>query len=102
MSINGTSRIGTLSNIVYDQLYQILGNPTFTNDDKITVLWVIIYNNQLYTIYDYKSECDPYIQLKQWSIGGNAMTDINSFLEFLESELFNSIVDIKVEKYPTY
>ena len=48
---NGTYKVGSLNNITYSELVEILGEPTFdepTWDEKTQVEWIVEYNNVLY------------------------------------------------------
>ncbi len=74
--VSGTHKVGSLMNISYNSLTNILGEPTWLGEvdveDKVCVEWVIKYGDSIYTIYDWKTYSLEYTQneLKTWSIGG--------------------------------
>lgn len=83
---NGTHKVGSLNNITYSELVEILGEPTFdepTWDEKTQVEWIVEYNNVLYTLYDWKTFDDEYTknELTVWSIGGK--TDPTELIEYI-------------------
>ena len=72
---NGTYKVGSLVGVSYWDLKYALGSPTFveaSGDDKIQKEWVINYNGETFTIYDWKTFDEEYTvcELKLWSIGG--------------------------------
>lgn len=75
--VTGTHKVGCLENISYNDLTDILGEPTWFEDgknaeDKVCVEWVLRYGDSIYTIYDWKTYSLDYTQneLREWSIGG--------------------------------
>jgi len=73
---NGTHKVGTLENVTYRELVELLGQPTYypedSGDGKIQFEWVIRYNDEIFTVYDWKTYDENYTrnELTTWSIGG--------------------------------
>lgn len=71
----GGSRKGTLSNVPYDEIVNVFGNPSWFSDDegsKVQAEWDIRFDNGVRaSIYDYKSLM-PLNSILNWSIGGNS------------------------------
>jgi len=87
---NGTYKVGSLVGVTYWDLKYALGNPSFdeaSGDDKIQKEWVVKYNGEIFTIYDWKTFNEEYTvcELKLWSIGGK--TDPSEF----EAEVLSKI-----------
>ena len=96
-----TSRTGTLSNMTYYELVELLREPYYPNpsgDDKIQKEWVLEYTPSdghepmSFRIYDYKtySLWETMNALTEWSIGGEKGTDayaseLSSLLNTLNS-----------------
>ena len=94
---NGTYKVGSLKDIYYKELVEILGEPTYdepSGDNKVQVEWVIKYKDLLYTIYDWKTFDKGYTEneLTIWSVGGNknATQLINKILK-KQNKLINKI-----------
>jgi hypothetical protein len=71
---NGTHKTNTLRGVTYYELFNTLGQPTYDNDshsDKVQVEWVIEWQDEVYTIYDWKTYDREYTinELNTWSIG---------------------------------
>lgn len=69
--------VGEINNILYCDLYRILGEPTKlfpSGDKKMQVEWFIEFNGKYYTIYDWKTPDKEFTfdGLTDWSIGGNS------------------------------
>jgi len=70
----GTHKIATLTNITYDDLVRNFGVPSINQpsyDDKVQVEWVFEFENNIYTIYDWKTY--PHFSTApgyRWHIGG--------------------------------
>ena len=95
--VNGTSLTGYLQPTTYDQLFKVLGEPTYYTypaKDKVIIEWVVEYKGEVFTVYDWKlyydlsESSDSY----QWHIGGkggyfedNPTTD--DFIHQLEAKL---------------
>ena len=80
---NGTHKVGDLTDIHYEELVEIFGQPTYSEesfDGKIQVEWVIQYGEEFFTIYDWKTFDRNYTlnSLSVWSVGGN--TDPREFI----------------------
>ncbi len=73
--VNGTYKIGSLDGIYYRDLVEKLGEPTVTGsgDDKVQYEWIMEFEDQIFTIYDWKTYDAEYTEqeLTTWSIGGN-------------------------------
>src|SRR6056300_1414039 len=73
---NGTFKIGDLRGLYYRDLVEKLGEPTVTgsDDDKVQYEWIMKFEDQICTIYDWKTYDAEYTEyeLDTWSIGGNA------------------------------
>jgi hypothetical protein len=72
-------------NCVYQDLIRVLGEPTYSTpsgDNKVQKEWVVAYNGEVFTIYDWKTYDEEYTmnELDQFHIGGK--TDAYDF--FLE------------------
>lgn len=73
--IGGTSLKGYLKGVRYYELVQLFGEPTFdeaSGDEKVQVEWVVRYNENYFTIYDWKTYNREYAinELTTWNIGG--------------------------------
>ena len=72
---NGTFKIGSLNGIYYRDLVEKLGEPTVigSGDDKVQYEWIMKFEDQIFTIYDWKTYDAEYTEyeLDTWSIGGN-------------------------------
>jgi len=74
-STHGTYKVGVIQNVSYDELVIALGEPTFNEssaDGKTQVEWVVEYNGDVFTIYDWKTYDRNYTmnELTTWSVGG--------------------------------
>ena len=70
----GTYKTNTLRGVTYYELVHTLGEPTYnvaSSDDKVQVEWVIEWQDEVYTIYDWKTYDREYTinELNTWSIG---------------------------------
>jgi hypothetical protein len=78
-------------NCTYQDLVRALGEPTYSTpsgDNKVQKEWVVKYNGEVFTIYDWKTYDEEYTmnELDQFHIGGK--TDAYDF--FLE---LNEMID---------
>jgi hypothetical protein len=90
-STSGSSLSGYL-NTTYNKLIEKLGKPTFdspSGDDKVQVEWVIEFEGDLYTIYDYKTYNREYTEneLDKFNVGSKV--NASSFIDYLEKLLNN-------------
>ena len=73
---NGTFKIGDLKGLYYRDLVNKLGEPTVigSGDDKVQYEWIMKFEDQIFTIYDWKTYDAEYTEyeLDTWSIGGDA------------------------------
>ena len=89
----GTFKVGTIDGVSYNQLWNYLGEPTFnepSGDNKTQVEWVVDYNGEIYTIYDWKTYDRHYTEnsLTTWSIGGkNSGFELSCYIESQIKEL---------------
>lgn len=88
--ISGTHKVGSLVGVTYWDLKRTLGNPVFdeaSGDGKVQKEWVIDYNGETFTVYDWKTYDEEYTvtELKLWSIGGKTNPDA------FEAELLKQI-----------
>ena len=72
-------------NCTYQDLIRVLGEPTYSTpsgDNKVQKGWVVEYNGEVFTVYDWKTFDPEYTmnELDQFHIGGK--TDAYDF--FLE------------------
>ena len=77
---NGNRETNTLRGVTYYELFNTLGQPTYDNDsdsDKTQVEWAIEWQDEVYTIYDWKTYDREYTinELNTWSIGSKAPSD---------------------------
>ncbi len=71
---SGTSLKGYI-NATYSQLLEVLGKPTYdepSGDDKVQVEWVVEFEGDIFTIYDWKTGSREYTEneLKTFNVGG--------------------------------
>ena len=75
----------------YDELFDLLGEATFINsmDDKCQFEWVLIYNDQFYTIYDWKNYGEDITEWPtvEWHVG--AASDANEFTNLIQQLIAN-------------
>ena len=92
-----------LYGITYGMLVEYLGEPTFlpedSGDGKINFQWVLEYNDDMFTIYDWKTESPEWSRLNtgrkeqaeewfggsRWHVGGK--TYAGDFIDFIEKEI---------------
>ena len=89
--IGCTHKLASLYNVRYIDLVDALGEPTLPNktpDNKTQVCWVLEYDNNLYTIYDYRMSDIEFVlkHNKMWSIGGRKRLPLE-----VEDKLINKI-----------
>lgn len=92
-SVNGTFLVGKLENYSYDALVDTLGEPTFnepSGDGKTQVEWVVKFDDQIFTIYDWKTYDRNFTlnELTSFHIGGNVPATY--FIQALERKLLRS------------
>jgi len=72
---DGTWKIGDLTGLFFRDLVNKLGKPTVigSGDDKVQYEWMIKFEGEIFTIYDWKTYDAEYTEyeLDTWSIGGN-------------------------------
>ena len=91
-SINGsgTSLKGYINGIKYSELVELLGEPTFPNesgDGKVQKEWVIRMNDEIFTIYDWKTYDREYsmANLTRWNVGGKS--NASDFIDYIENKV---------------
>jgi len=77
----GTSLSGYL-NVTYNQLINVLGEPTYNHpsgDNKVQVEWVVEFEGNLFTIYDWKTYNREYTEnvLDRFHIGSKRINSSN-------------------------
>jgi len=95
-SINGTSLKGYIEGWSYDDMVHVLGEPTFnepSGDDKTQVEWVCKFNDQVFTIYDWKTYDREFTlnELTTWNVGG--MENASGFIQAVERNLARTLVE---------
>ena len=88
---SGTSLQGYI-NATYSQLLDALGKPTYdepSGDDKVQVEWVVEFEGDIFTIYDWKTGSREYTEneLKTFNVGGN--TSAFNFIQEVETLINN-------------
>jgi hypothetical protein len=91
-SVNGTSLKGYLLGPSYIDLVRTLGEPNRpdpSGDDKVQKEWVLDFNGEVYTIYDWKTYDAEYTmnELIRWHIGSKAPVD--NFAEELMDMIYH-------------
>ena len=86
----GTYKVDTLMGPNYSQLVNFLGDPTFSSpsgDSKVQKEWVVEFNDELFTIYDWKtySVYETKNTLDTWSIGGKSSA--SDLIEYLKIQI---------------
>lgn len=89
----GTYNVGFINDITYGELVEILGQPTFSTtsyDEKVQKEWVVDFDGEIYTIYDWKTYDERYTmeELTNWNVGGK--TSALDFIEYIESKQYKS------------
>jgi hypothetical protein len=88
---SGTSFKGYI-NATYNQLVEALGEPTYnepSGDGKVQVEWVVEFEGDIFTIYDWKTYSREYTEneLKTFNVGGN--TSAFNFIQEVETLINN-------------
>ena len=87
---NGNIETNTLRGVTYYELFNALGQPTYdhTYEDKKKVEWVIEWQDEVYTIYDWKAYDREYTinELNTWSIGSKVPS-------YAFEEALNNLID---------
>jgi len=87
---NGTSRVGYLDKVDYNDLVKLFGEPIYTTpvgEDKTQKEWLIEYQDEIFTIYDWKyydTDVTTAGEI-QWNIGGK--TNPMYLIEYIERSL---------------
>lgn len=92
----GTYKTNTLRGVTYYELFNTLGQPTYneaSEDDKCQLEWVIEWQDEVYTIYDWKTYDREYTinELNTWSIGSKVPS--YAFEEALINLIDKDVVD---------
>lgn len=86
---DGTWKIGSLDGIYYRDLVNKLSEPTVigSGDDKVQYEWIMKFEDQIFTIYDWKTYDAEYTEneLTVWSVGGNdrSASMVDEFKNFI-------------------
>lgn len=83
---NDSCMIEKITDINYYELVEILGKPTFGEenfDGKVQVEWVVEYQGSIFTIYDWKTFNREHTleTLRIWMIGGSPL-DVHLVRDF--------------------
>lgn len=86
---HGTSLQGYI-NGTYSQLLEVLGKPTYeetSGDGKVNFEWVIEFNGEIFTVYDWKTFSREYTEneLTEFNVGGT--TSAADFIQEVESQI---------------
>ena len=77
---SATWKISSLTGIYFQDLVNILGNPSVVGsaDGKVQYEWIVEYEDCIYTIYDWKTFDAEYTEteLDTWSVGGNTKSSL--------------------------
>lgn len=92
----GTYYIGRLEGLMYDDIVNILGQPTFaapSSDDKVQKEWVAEHCGDIFTIYDWCTYDEDYTMnnLNNWNIGGFSKNSLEDFKQHLRDEKTKNI-----------
>ena len=84
---SGSSLKGYL-NLTYEQLVDRLGEPTInepSGDNKTQVEWIVAFEDDLFTVYDWKTFDRDYTlnKLNRFNVGGKSYA--GDFISYLES-----------------
>jgi hypothetical protein len=76
----------------YNQLVEVLGKPTYdepSGDDKVQVEWVVEFEGNIFTIYDWKTGSREYTEneLMKFNVGGT--TSASDFIQEVETLINN-------------
>ena len=77
IALGSWHKVGDLANVSYRELIEVFGEPTYNPEDsgdgKVNYEWVILHDDKMFTIYDWKTYDVDYTEceLDTWSIGGN-------------------------------
>jgi hypothetical protein len=88
---SGTSLKGYIY-ATYSQLLEVLGKPTYdepSGDGKVQVEWVVEFEGNIFTIYDWKTGSREYTEdkLTKFNVGGNISA--SDFIEEVETLINN-------------
>ena len=88
---SGTSLQGYIV-ATYSQLLEALGEPTYnepSGDNKTQVEWVVEFEGNIFTIYDWKTGSREYTEneLMKFNVGGKISAD--NFIEEVETLINN-------------
>ena len=91
--INGTPKTNTLRGVTYYELVHTLGQPTYNEASELDasqVKWVIEWQDEVYTIYDWKTYDREYTinELNTWSIGSKMPS--HAFEEAIINLIYNN------------
>ena len=86
----GTCLKGHLYGTTYNDLVNLFGEPTFpepSGDDKVQVTWVIEHDEEVFTIYDWKtySRQETTEELTEWNVGAKVYA--GDFITMVETKL---------------
>jgi len=90
----GTWYKGVKINALYDELVDVLGEPTYptpNEDQTVFRSWVIRWNMETYEIYDYNTFDEEYTlnYLTSWHVGASEGADVLEFSKLIEDAIKN-------------
>lgn len=76
--LSGTSLMGYVRTSYHD-LVDLLGEPTSrgSEDNKVSVEWVLVIGDTVATIYDYKGDCLMTSEVSWWHVGGHTQVSLS-------------------------
>ena len=83
-------------NATYSQLLEILGEPTYnepSGDGKVQVEWVVSFEGDIFTIYDWKTFDERYTleEYDRWHVGAKVYSgDFEDLIEQLVNKKINA------------
>jgi hypothetical protein len=96
---NGTHYLAAIDT-KYRDLLGKLGAPTFedpSGDDKVQKEWVFYNDDEVFTVYDWKTWDEEYTmnELTRWHVGG--VSDPSNFIKWLEKKMYNNKRKITID-----
>ena len=99
---NVSTALSTYVSATYDELLQVLGQPTYDlNDglDKSNFEWVIEFAGHFFTIYDWKCSASYSVQERNlWHLGAQWRNNDNAITLAFTTELNKKIAEIRSNK----
>lgn len=93
-NVNGTSLVGYLKDVTYQQLESVLGKPTYdepSGDHKVQVEWVCNFLGDVFTIYDWKTYDREFTlnELTTFNVGGKNFSgsEVQEFISYIKDKI---------------